>query len=97
MEMTKFQSELVILSAVKIPLIGAWKSNSSLINGLLNPSGFSFPTINILSNNLSDKIYHCYKKDDDQISVFLEDYAYYGLYLFLYTKSIMIKLHCQNV
>tara|TARA_Y100000590_G_scaffold74592_1_gene82346 strand:- start:202 stop:2154 length:1953 start_codon:yes stop_codon:yes gene_type:complete len=37
--------------------------------------------INILSNNLSDKIYHCYKKDDDQISVFLEDYAYYGLLL----------------
>tara|TARA_Y100000590_G_scaffold21433_1_gene24894 strand:- start:2044 stop:3996 length:1953 start_codon:yes stop_codon:yes gene_type:complete len=37
--------------------------------------------INILSNKLSKKIYHCYEKDDKEIEVFLEDYVYYGLLL----------------
>ena len=50
MEITKFQSELVFLRAENIPLIGAWKSSSSLINGLLNPLGLSFPTMEISLN-----------------------------------------------
>ena len=37
--------------------------------------------INLLSQELSEKIYHCYKKNNEEVNVFLEDYAYYSLLL----------------
>ena len=38
-------------------------------------------SINILNKNLSNKIFHCYNKDKNEIDVFLEDYTYYSLLL----------------
>ena len=34
-----------------------------------------------IKKKLSKKIFHCYEKDDSEIDVFLEDYAYFGLLL----------------
>ena len=37
--------------------------------------------IEFLKAKLSKKIFHCYDKNEDEIDVFLEDYAYFGLLL----------------
>ncbi len=37
--------------------------------------------IEFLKTKLSKKIFHCYDKNEDEIDVFLEDYAYFGLLL----------------
>ena len=54
---------------------------SSLIledNELLNQTN---KKIEFLKGKLSKRIFHCYEKNDDEIDVFLEDYAYFGLLL----------------
>ncbi len=63
--------------------------------------------INLLSQELSEKIYHCYKKNNEEVNVFLEDYAYYSLLLIsLYeinndksalSKSISVTEEAWNI
>ena len=53
---------------------------SAIVLGDNNLKNEAMSTLEILNKKLSNKIYHCYNKEEE-IDVFLEDYAYFALVL----------------